>query len=77
MDSQVTQEQELASPLRVYVAKPGGYNGEDDRSAPGQQDYDAAAHGEYDSMQENPDDRRAYGNVTQEKWLWPERSCLR
>ena len=69
MDSQVTQEQQLASTLRVYVAKPRGGNGEDDRCAPGKLNHRTAAHGEYDSVQENPDDSRAHSNVTQEKWL--------
>ena len=73
MDSQVTEEQQLASALRVYIAKPAGGKGEDDRSSPGQKNHGTAAHGEDDSVEQNPDDRRTHGNVTQEKWLWPER----
>lgn len=65
MDPQVTQEQQLASTLRVHVAKPGGDNGEDDRSAPRKLNHGSAAHGEYDSVEKNPDDRRAYSNVTE------------
>ena len=77
MDSQVTQEQQLASTLRVHVAKPGGDNCEDDRRAPGELNHSTAAHGEYDSVQEHPDDGGAESRVTQEKRLRPERFCLR